>query len=69
MFIGTSCKRTYSGGRLYQYNEDDFYLSFDCNKLYLNYKLISKQREAFFLNDSFSWLLCFCVLMLFKSLR
>ncbi len=37
------------------------------NKLFSNYTVSSKQRYPF-LTDSFSWLLCLCVSMLFNQL-
>jgi len=44
-----------------------FYKGFIVNKLFSNYKFASNQKEAFLI-DKFSWLLCFCVSMLFNSL-
>ena len=35
------------GRRLYQYNEEHFYIGFDVDKLFSNYKSTSNQREVF----------------------
>ena len=57
----------YGGKRLCHYNEDFFIKVLILNRLFSNYKFTNNQREAFLI-DKFSWLICFCLSMLFNSL-